>query len=275
MNKIITSICVLFMLTSCGAQKKSKISGNKQVVTINKDIDELFDFIDIDDGLEVTVRQSNKDSYLLTADENLVGVITVAVRENTLYIATTKRITSSKKLNIYLNVNSFKGVNLKNGASLESDGLLNLSAFALTGHQDSSFELDLETESFEINLLDNSEGDVNVRTDEATIIMNGRSDLDCKLKTDELTIALEKNAELSLNGNADEAKITVNSSANLKAQRFEVDDAEINMADRANVSIEVSDNLTLFGKDKSTLNLYGSPELNVKGLSDKSSINKK
>ena len=263
------------ILTGCAVQNKDKISGNKEVITTNKDIDEDFSVLDIDDGLEVRLKQGYSTSYVLVADENLVPVIKFEVRGNTLYVRTTKRITGSKQLDIYLTVNSLNGILLKNDAEIESDGQLEFQTLALTGQQSSRFDLDLKTEDLQVNLLDKSGGDLTINSEKATLLMNGRTDLDTKIKVKELTLTLNKKAKMNLKGSAKEAMVNVNGSANLSARRFEVDDAEISMADKADVDIEVSDNLYLYAKDRSNLNLYGSPKLDVKGLGDKASINKR
>ena len=275
MRSSILCFFALFIFTSCGAQKKEKIAGNKEVKTLTKDIDADFLNLEIDDDIEVTVKQGRTTNYVLTADENLVPEISIDVRGNTLYIKTEKQITNSKKLRIYLTVNSLTGILLKNGAKLRSDGLLSLQALALTAQQSSRFDLDLETESLEVNLLDKSGGDLNVETEQATLLMNGRTDLDAEFKVREFTVALQKRAKLKLNGKAKEAMISVNDAVSFRARHFEVDDAEISMADKADVEIKVSDNLSLYAKDRSIINLYGNPKLDVKGLDDKARINKK
>lgn len=273
--KNISILFALFIMTSCAAQKKEKISGNKNVTTVNKEITDAFSVLDIDDGLRVTIKQGQSDSYVLVTDENLIPVIDLDVRGNTLYVKTSKQIKGSKQLDIYLTVNSLTDIVLKNDARIQSTGPLSFSTLALTGQHSSRFELDLDTEKLTINLLDKSSGDLTINSDKATILLNGRTDLDAKLKARELTLTLQKNAGISLKGNAKEALINLTGSTDLKGKRFDVNDADISMADKANVEIKVSDNLTLYAKDRSKIELYGSPEIDMKGLDDKATITKK
>ena len=86
-------------------------------------IEKEFNAIEVDDALEVTLSQSNQNSYVLTTDKNLQDVIRFTINDSVLKIYTTNKITSSKKLEINLKFINLEHITLKNNAKIEgSDG---------------------------------------------------------------------------------------------------------------------------------------------------------
>lgn len=119
-NLIIMTAMSIFI--SCAAQKKEKISGDRDVISVTHTIDQAFNGLSVGDEFEIKIKQSQRNSYILMADKNLVDNVTFKVRDSILHIETTRRITSSKRLEFYLNIEKIDRIELKNDVELKSDG---------------------------------------------------------------------------------------------------------------------------------------------------------
>lgn len=129
------------------SSKKEKISGDRDVISVTHTIDETFNGLSVGDEFEVKIKQSQRNSYILTADKNLVDIVTFKVRDSILHIETSRRITSSKRLEIYLNIEKIDRIELKNDVELKSNGQLETDDMTITGYDNSEFNLDVQTKT--------------------------------------------------------------------------------------------------------------------------------
>jgi len=267
-------IITMSLITSCAAQKKEKISGDRDVISVTHTIDQAFNGISVENDFEVKIKQSQRNSYILTADKNLVDIVTFKVRDSILYIETSRRITSSKRLEIYLNIEKIDKIELKNDVELKSDGQLESDDMTITGYDNSEFNLDVQTKNLGINLHGKASGALEGVTENLNVFMNDRTDLEAELKTIQSTINLQKHAEFYIEGIGENAVINLAADAEFKAKDFNIETAEITLVENTEADLKVSKTLTVFAKDKSVLNSYGKAELKTT-LSDQVTLNKK
>jgi len=267
-------IITMSLITSCAAQKKEKISGDRDVISVTHTIDETFNGLSVGDEFEVKIKQSQRNSYILTADKNLVDIVTFKVRDSILHIETSRRITSSKRLEIYLNIEKIDRIELKNDVELKSNGQLETDDMTITGYDNSEFNLDVQTKNLGINLHGKANGALEGVTENLNVFMNDRTALEAELKTIKSTINLQKHADFYIEGEAENAVINLAADSEFKAKDFDIETAEITLIENTEADLKVSKTLTVFAKDKSVLNSYGKAELKTT-LSDQVTLNKK
>ncbi|WP_031427644.1 GIN domain-containing protein [Flavimarina sp. Hel_I_48] len=273
-KKNLIVLVIAGMLTSCAAQKKEKIEGDRDVISVTHPIEQRFNGISIGGEFEVKIKQSNRNSYILSADKNLVDIVKFVVRDSTLYVETTQRITSSKRLEIYLNVEEINQIELKNDVELKSDGLFDTDNMTISAYDDSEFELDILSKDLGITLQGKARGELEGKTENLNIFMNDRSELQAELETKETSINLQKSTELTLEGEAENATINLANDSELNAKDFIIESAQITLSDKAEADLHTTEMLVIFAKDKSTLNSYGKAKLETT-LSDEVTLNKK
>ncbi len=193
------------------AQKKEKINGNKEVSSISQEIKEAFNAVEISDKLEVKVENSSRNSYVLTADENLLGEVVVEVRNGILKIYLRSKIVRSKNTEVFLKFRDVSNIVVNQDAQLKTAGRLRLDKLELIMNKGSSAEMDLEIkDKLELMLSKNAKGKIDMRADEVSIRMRDRSELKAKLKkTSVLGVLLEDSAGLKLDGETDKSEFQV------------------------------------------------------------------
>jgi len=272
-----TTILAIFLfstLISFG-QRKEKIKGDREVVTVSKTILNIFKTIEIDDNLEVNINQGSRNSYLLTTDKNLVSSIQFSVIDSILKIYTLRNIVSNKKLEIDLTVSELEYIVLKNDASIKSNNKLEVNTLKINGDNICKFDLDIEGTELFITMQGNNDGKIKFKGENATIIMNDRTDLDADLRTTNLEVTLNDNAQLRAEGNSDNATYNLKKGSDLKAKKLECGIIKLNASSNSDVYVRASKNLEVYAQGKSEIYVYGNPEIDVKELSDKSKIIKK
>ena len=267
---------ILLLTFSCKAQKKDKIKGDREVISISEDIKDNFEKIEISDDINVTLQKGLRTSYILTADRNLIEEVEIEVKNGTLKIYTKSNIVSSKKLEVYLSLKSFNSIVVNDNAIVKSSGKFEIEYLKVTMNNSSKIDLDLNVEkSTEINLFDNSGGKLSLRSDDVLINMKNRTDLNAKLKSKNLEVNLEKSAAIKLDGEADDASYNVEDTSNLDAKKLKSRTAVLNSKNRTDIYINASKTIEITAEGKSKIYIYGNPTIKINGFVDKSRIIKK
>lgn len=105
--------------------------------------------------------------------------------------------------------------------------------------------------------------------------MKNRSDLKAKFDTPNLKVNLENSADLKLDGSSNHAEYNLKDSSNLNAKKLKSQTAILNSKNRSDIHVDASKQIEIDAEGKSKIYVYGNPEINVKGLTDKSRIIKR
>jgi len=267
-------ITLALLTTSCGAQQ-SKIKGDRDVISVNGNLQTGINTIEVDNDIEVELVQAKSNDYVLTTDRNLISVVDFKVKDSVLYISTNMKITNSKKLEVYLKMQNPQNIILKGDSDLKTPGQIEVPYFSATTSSSSQIDLNITSQKTRITLSENAGGEVNTKTQDLEIKMSGRTDLDGKFTATETFLTMADNAEFNPRGKSENLNLTLTGKADYKGDDFDIEEAMITLSDRSNAAISASDKLAVFAQDKATVNVYGKPQINVKALNDDAQINKK
>ncbi len=263
----------LGILTSCSAQKK--IKGDKDVISVNGNLTTGINTIEVGEGIELELAQSNINNYVLTTDRNLTSVIQFEVRDSVLRIVPSMRITRSKELSVYLKLQNPQHIILNDNSKMESPGMINVPDFSITARESSDFEFKLRTGKARFDLSGNARGDVTVSTADLDIKMKDRTDLKGDFDASTSIFTLNDNAEFNPEGKTDQLKLTSSGKGDYKGRKYEAEDASVTLSGRTNTAIYTKDNLTVFAQDKASIESYGKGEISINALKDDAAIEKK
>ncbi len=275
MKTLVCFLLFIFLANISVAQKMEKIKGDKEVISVTNSIDEEFSTLEINDNVKVTIAQSNKNSYVLTTDQNLAEVVSFDVQNGVLKIHTTAKITGSKKLEVFLSVKGISSIILNDDAELETQGTLESDIFSLTGNQSTKFDLDIESKNANIILTKNSGGKIDLKSKDVTVNISDRSDLKGKMDADNLSAQLSKSAQMVMDGKVNNATFSLKNSADLKAKKMKTGTAILNASNNTDIFLHATKDLVIDAEGKSKVFVYGNPKIEVRGLTDHSRIIKK
>lgn len=273
-HKLITVLGLTLFMLPVMAQKKEKIKGNKETVDVFENL-EAFSEIEINDGFDVLLMQTSSNSYSLKTDSNLVDVIKFEVIDSVLKIYQTKRITSSKKLEISVTFDKIKKLTLRQGSKIEGQNKFLLDTLMLNVFDGSDFELDVNSKKTVININNNSKGKLQLKSYESIITLNDNAYLKGSLSIEDLKMIINKKADINIEGNADQLNLITTGSTDIKAKDLKVTNASLNASNSSDIYLYVSKELNIYAKGKSYIYVYGTPHITVEGLNDKSQIIKK
>lgn len=265
---------VLLLLIGCKSKEIQNIV-NKELVTVDGTIEKGFNGLRISDGIEVELRQAMTNDYSITADESIVNDIRFEVVDSVLNIYAVQEIKGLKKVEVFVKASQVDHITLTHNSKLRVDGEITSEAFTIEGRDNSKFEIDLDTKSLVINLLENSGGKLSAKGETMQVTMNGRTDLKGDFQFEEVEATLRDTAEFTLDGSAEDVLFSLDDGTTIDAQDYSVTHAEVTLATRAKAKVNVSKNLTIYAKDRSIIEVHGGAAINVKKLDDKAKIVKK
>ncbi len=274
MNKNFTLLFLILISFSCSAQKLDKIKGNKEVVDIYETL-EAFTSLEVSSGLEISIKQGDEEGYHLEADSNLVDVISFEVVEDKLHIYAKSSIQSSKRLKIDLTVANLDMITINDGAEINTLNKIEATSLTLVVLDNSEYKLDLKADELSVTMGGSSKGDLAFKGEKLSVTLNDNSTLKGDLTITECVLAVNEKADFDMDGDVVDLNLTITGTASVKASVLRAETVNLIASDNCDIYVNATKNLTIYAQDKSTINLYGNPEIIIEGFKDSSRLIKK
>src|SRR5690606_18352534 len=205
MNKLIFTLFLIVVCVSfSSAQDDEKIKGNRNV-TIKQTYIDPFTKIIVGEDFSVEIIYNSKPSVEIETDDNLHQYIEFGVNAGVLTFKTTKRITSSKKMNIKVNyTDGLESIETMEDAEIRSLTSLELKKATLKTSGSSRAYLNIRTANFDYVSSDKSKSKLNVNaTAASSIILNDNSKVEALLNSKTIKMDLYQKASANIEGTAE------------------------------------------------------------------------
>lgn len=241
------------------AQKKDKIKGNRILAEVSDDLPP-FDAIELQDNIEVVLKKSFGEGYVIIADDNLIDVIRFEVIDSTLIISTDLQITSKKALEIAINFVELKAITVKSGKLIVDD---EISTDILYVNTFGDSDLVLKADTFKLNLAmeNNSKADLKVDADSLNVFQRDRSSAFIYAMSGAHKLELRDNADLAMEGSTEDLEIEAYGHSKLKAPKLEASTVNLKVDEDAVARIQANQRLNLDASGDTKIYLYGDPEI--------------
>jgi hypothetical protein len=210
LTKIIASAIVGVMMLSCNFNMNLSpgVTGNGNVVTVDRTISDNFNQIEVSRGLDVYLTQSDTEDIKVQADENLQDIIKTEVKNNVLKIYADENIRFSQSKKVFVNFKTITHISSSSGSDVFSTNTITAETLELSTSSGSDMELNIDTEL--VNCDSSSGSDLKLSGKTHKLIAHASSGSDIK--------AGNLNAVSSQVKASSGADITVNTSKELIAK---------------------------------------------------------
>lgn len=164
----IPAILILLFTTSCN----NCIKGSGKISTATSDLAE-FNELEINVPANVQIRQSDKHSIEIQADENILRKIEYKVSGNTLKIELDKCITNFKVLDIIITAPEIEEIEINGSGKIFNSGIIKMKKLDININGSGNSNFNIETK--ELNVEINGAGNITVKgiSDRQNIQING------------------------------------------------------------------------------------------------------
>ena len=276
MNKII--IVILFCLgftALVSAQDDDKVRGDRNV-TIKQTYVDPFNKIVVGEDFSVEVIYNKKTSVEVEADDNLHEFITFEVKDSVLTFMTTKKIVSSKKMNIKVNYgDALQNIETKDDAEIRSLTVLEFKNATLRTSGTSKAYLNIKSESLKFESIDKAKVKLNLNAKTANVVLSDNSKLDSSINVKESTFDLYQRASADVEGISQNAIIRADNNSKFNGSNFTTNTSSLTCEIASDIYIETIDAVTIEASGTSAVYLFGNPAITINKLIDTAKLQKK
>jgi len=276
MKKVFILILAVISV-SMTAQKKEKIKGNREVLIKKFDVP-TFNTLEVGERFNIKLEKATDITrVVIEADDNLFDVIHYQVEDGVLKFYTSMEIVKKKRLRITVFVpEDFHQIKIKEKAKVFNEDELELKTIQIETADKSSAELNLTLkDELRINALGKSEIKLKAEASKGIFVLDEDSELEAKIDIKKLNLKVSNSAYAKLEGEVEELSLTATDKAEIKASELKVKEANVKVKNKAEVHLNISNNIVLSLSGKSETYLYGSPKIKLKSFNDNAVLYKK
>lgn len=238
-TKSIIAILVALLFQSCqfAVDLGDNVKGSGNVKTEQRNVSEDFTNIEVSQGIDLIITQSDTKSIEVEADDNIIEHIETSISSGVLTIKMDKNVRTKSARKVKVSLPIIEALSSSSGATITNNGVLKSNSLDLDASSGSEMELSLETE----NLISES----------------------------------SSGSEINLKGKA--LKLEANSSSGSEINASELLANEVTAGSSSGSSIDVHPILSLNAKASSgsAINYFNIPKTVTKSSSSGGSISKK
>ncbi len=272
MRKIVVIALIFCFGIQAFSQRKPKIKGNRNVVTVTENLP-TFSAIELNDDLDIRIEKGSSEGVSIEADDNLVDVLKFRVDNDKLVISSFYNITSKKKLEITITYTELEAITLTNGLITMNDVIAS-DVLGVNTSGNARLILNASANLITIDMEGNSSGDFNVASDDLKITLKDRIDAKVYATGQNHSLFMYKNASLKMEGSTGLLTAKIYGSSTLKAPEFAANKVVLVCEDSPDVYIQAVEEFDFSTKGASKTSLYGNPRITMTDFLDTSQLHK-
>ena len=274
-NYSLVIVLITMVLFPLNMSAQDKLKGNKIVTTENRYI-EGFSKIETHDKIEVIVTQGVEQSVTVEADENLHVTVYTEVRDSTLIIDLTKRITRKKELRVLVTIDQYiDEIITKDKSEITSSGTLKFDHLTINAEDDSKLTLDFQASKFVLNNNESANAKLTVNADDVFINADKSGKAKINLSCNLVEATIEGSSTTEISGGCSELYVNAQNRSNFKGQSLESNDVIVDATDNSDVQVNAKKELTVNAIDGAEIYIFNNPKITIEKFSDKAILRKK
>lgn len=275
MKHSIAVILILLSTTFAVAQKKEKIKGSKTVITKVKEISN-FNNLEVSDNIEVYLEKGASSFLSIEADDNLQDEIAITSVGTTLQLHTIKAITRFKKLVIRITyANEINSITTKDDAIVNAIQEIHTDNLTLKSIDNSKLFVNIVAKNFVLQADNKSSLELNLKGENSKMVMSENAQLKALIDVTDFTFDQYQKSEARIEGQATTGAIRLDNTAKLTAEKLQINKLKIITEQSASCSVNAEKEVEISASERSEIQLYGSPKIELKRFDDEAKLFKK
>ncbi|WP_289024578.1 DUF2807 domain-containing protein [uncultured Salegentibacter sp.] len=260
------------LLASCGS---NKITGSGNVTTEKNRLPD-FNSIELIGNSDVRLKNGNTAMIEVEADDNLHSIIRSEVVNGTLFIKPSKEIGRSKSQKITITYpKNLQQINVGGNIELEAEGELYAEELKITAKESAKIYLTLTTTKFDLYNEEDAEIELNLTAENAYFQLNGSSEMEALVNAQKFKVDTYEKAKAKIEGEVNDLQLRSEHSSVFDGKKLSAKTAVVIAEGKSKNEIEVLETLTLTAKNRSEIDLYANPKVELLEFSENAVLSKK
>lgn len=225
LTKIIVATILSLSLFSCNFDMNFQgVQGNGQVVEDSRTLNASFSDIRVSGGLNVYITQSDIETILVEADENLQDLIITEVENQVLKIRTKKNIGKAASKKVMVNIKNVENIKVSSGSNVYSTNTITSQHLQLESSSGSNMTLNTATKSL---VCEASSG----------------SNITLQLTASAVECSSSSGSNITLTGEALKILAEASSGSNIYAGELLSESSHVNASSGSNITVNATEEL--------------------------------
>jgi citrate lyase gamma subunit len=220
--RLLAALVIFLCITvSSQAQKRKTVYGNNKVVTKER-VAGSFEGLRVSTGIDVYLKQGNKETITVEADENLHEYILTKIEGGILSIYTEVNIRDADVKKVYVTMKDISSVK----ASSAGDII----------------------------------GESAIKSDEIELSASSAGDIKLEVYARELDVDISSSGDITLSGEADILKADLSSAGDFNGYNLKVREADVTASSAGDADINVTERLKANASSAADIHFTGNPK---------------
>jgi hypothetical protein len=216
------------------------VTGSGNVVKQDRQVGD-FGTITILGSADVIIKQGDRTSVQVHADDNLLENIITEVKKDALIIETQGNIRKYRKFQVYVTMSRLDGVEINGSGDVSSDGVINGNNLSISINGSGDVELELDFKGLEAQI--NGSGDIEISgiTGDIDLSIMGSGDFKAtNLRLNNCSIKVYGSGDISMNGSASNLSVELSASGDVNLYNLSSQDVDVRSNGSGDVIVSVS-----------------------------------
>lgn len=218
---LIVAIFILGISACTNGQVRKTVRGDHNVITKERNV-ESFTGIKVSSGIDVYLKQGNKEAISVEADENLQEYILTEVSGDILNVYTDVNIRDAERKRVYVTIKEVDYIKTSSAGDVF--------------------------------------GETPIKSDRIDLSASSAGDIKLEIYAKEIEINVSSSGDITLSGETDLLKVDLSSAGDLNAFNLIAKEADISVSSAGDADINVSEKLTARASSAGDINYKGNPK---------------
>jgi len=221
--KYLITVLLCLNLTMCvNGQFRKTVYGDKKVVKKDRTVEESFSGVRVSTGIDVYLKQGDRESISVEADENLHEYIVTEIKNGVLNVYTDANIRSSEMKRVYVTMKEISSLSTSSAGDLI--------------------------------------GETPIKTGNLRLSASSAGDIRLEVYVKNINADVSSSGDITLSGEADIVNADLSSAGDLNAFNLKVREADISVSSAGDADVYVTDRLTARASSAGDVNYKGDPK---------------
>ncbi len=275
MSKI-TALLITLTLAFSAAGQGQKLKGSRNVTVDRREIGN-FTNIEVEDNVEVFLVKGDQCGVEIEADDNLHQAISISLNGETLRVAASAEVTSSKKFSVKVtHTADLSMLVAKDDAHITSLTDLILDDFTIKTAGSARIYATLKAKTFTLMANDKSRIEMNLNAANAIVELSNNAQMKALVSSPKLKFDMYQKTLATIEGDVIDMKLRLSNNANFTGKNLTAKNADMVTEDNVNCSLAVTGNATIDASGKAEIELHGEQtKIEIRKFTGNSSIRKR
>ena len=219
--KILIIVTLCLSLTACmNAQLGRTVRGDGEVVKKERTASS-FDGIRVSSGIDVFLKQGDKESITVEADENLHDYIMTEVRDGVLHVYTDANIREAKMKRVYVTMREVRSLKTSSAGDIV--------------------------------------GETSLKGDNLEISASSAGDIKVEIYGKNIEVDISSSGDVTLSGEAETLNADLSSAGDLEAYELKTKEADVRVSSAGDAHVNVSEKLVARASSAGDISYQGNP----------------